>query len=305
MLRADVFALASLLCACAVHRGPPPSPPAQTPADVDEDGIRMLLPSADGGTSFRLGAGDPNDTPSFEIEQGTRASAQTEGALRFHRVAAHAVEYASGGEGQTVRLHIHASGGSQAATWRTQRGYLSSRSDVKNQEFTVYARFHGLAEPKRAMFTLKIRGGEHTTRDGDRASCTMMTLQDPATGAATRFGKELVHPRYDYVRLEPRFEAHLTEDAWAGLKLVSYAAPGDPARVVNRLYLDTHPFDRAGRPANGWRLFAEYIDVEGANTGQYSKLVDWGGWQTTFRTDGVSVVDFAFLSVREIVPPQD
>jgi hypothetical protein len=45
------------------------------------------------------------------------------------------------------------------------------------------------------------------------------------------------------------------------------------------------------------------VDVEGVRTGQYSKLADWGGWQTTVRTDGIHDLDFALLSVREIMPP--
>jgi hypothetical protein len=45
-----------------------------------------------------------------------------------------------------------------------------------------------------------------------------------------------------------------------------------------------------------------YTDVEGQSTGRYSKLVNWGGWQTTVRTDGYNDIDFAFPSVREIIP---
>jgi hypothetical protein len=87
--------------------------------------------------------------------------------------------------------------------------------------------------------------------------------------------------------------------------MVSFSVPGDPARVTNRLYVDTDPFDLVtGKPKNGWRLLSEYVDVEGASTGHYTKLVDWGGWQTTIRTDGVDALDFAWVSAREIVPPE-
>jgi hypothetical protein len=89
---------------------------------------------------------------------------------------------------------------------------------------------------------------------------------------------------------------------------VSYGLPGDASRVVNRLYLDTDAIDfTTGKPKNNWRLFSEYIDVEGQKidpNGQYSKLADWGGWETTVRADGINDLDFAFVSVREIVPPQ-
>jgi hypothetical protein len=74
--------------------------------------------------------------------------------------------------------------------------------------------------------------------------------------------------------------------------------------VINRLYIDSDPFDVAtGAPKNGWRLFSEYVDVESKSTGRYSKLVDWGGWRTTLRTDGFGSIDFALISLREISPP--
>ncbi len=177
-------------------------------------------------------------------------------------------KYASGGAGKTSRLHIHASGGDQRLTWKTQQGYLSSPADVKNQELTVNARYRGVYDATRAFFTLKVRGGKHTT-DGDLASCVMLTLQSVESGAATRFGKELVHPNYDYVKLTPAFDTHLVEGVWFGLKLVSYGVPNDAARVVNRLYADTDPFDpETGKPKNGWRVLSEYVDVEGASSGK-------------------------------------
>lgn len=309
MRRALVIACAWLAVHAACHTArpaelPPRTPRAPTGANLDEDGVQMLFPSAPNATRFRLGDRDPHATPGFEIEDHTRASSERDGALRYHRVAAHHLHYSSGGEGTTVRLHVRASGNRQIATWKTQHGYLSSPADLGDQELTVYARPRGIRDPKRATFELKIRGGEHSSRDGDLASCTMMTLQHAGTGASTRFGKELVHPLYDYVVVEPQVDAHLTDGAWVGLKLASYRAPGDPTRVVNRLYVDLTPFDRDGRPQNHWQLLGEYIDVEGKSTGQfYSKLVDWGGWQTTFRADGIDSVDFALVSVRGITPP--
>jgi hypothetical protein len=128
----------------------------------------------------------------------------------------------------------------------------------------------------------------------------MMTLGPGTAGPVARFGKELVHPRYDYVPLEPRFAATLADDRWLGYKLVSYAVPGQPARVVNRLYLDAEPFDAHGRPRNRWRLLSEYVDVDGVATGQYDRVVDWGGWQTTLRVDGVESIDVAVYSLRPI-----
>jgi hypothetical protein len=265
--------------------------------------VQQLFPSAE-GSSFYLGRQNPNQaSPGMEIEKRTQASPETENGIDYWSVLAHDLDYASGGSGKTARLHIHASGGEQRFTWQTQSGYLSSPSDLSNQEFTAYVRVFGIIDPDRAAVSLKIRGGAHTNRDGDLASCTMFTFAPRDSRGVTRFGKELHHPDYDYVPLTPRFPVALTEGRWFGLKLVSYAALGVPRSVVNQLYVDDAPFDAQGRPANRFRLFSEYVDVEGADTGKYSKLVDWGGWQTTLRTDGITRLDFAILSVREIEPP--
>ena len=104
------------------------------------------------------------------------------------------------------------------------------------------------------------------------------------------------------MKLDPLFDTALAENAWFALKLVSYQGPHDNARVVNQLYVDARPFDAAGRPRNDFRLLSEFVDVDGVSTGHYSKLVDWGGFQNTVRTDGISQLDFAIVSVREIVP---
>ena len=264
----------------------------------------MLLASAP-GSHFRLGKDDPNNARNFQIERKTPAVMRTDGALRYWNVASHDLDYASGGSGETSRLHIYASGGQQAHTWMTQKGFLSSPADIRNQEFTAFVRIHGITDPKRAAIALKIRGGAHSARNPELASCTMMTFQAASTGAVARFGKELTHPIYDYVKLTPSLNATLVENQWFGLKLPSYTMPGDSSRVVNRIYLDSEPFDRlTGKPLNQWKLLAEFIDVEGVSTGKYSKLADWGGWQTTLRTDGVSSLDFTLIGLREIMPPR-
>jgi hypothetical protein len=306
--RIVAFLLCLLAPSIGCSRREPSTPtPARSPTvtpgkGVDADGVQELLPSAP-GSSFRLGASDPNQTPDFGIEKNGRATRHTEGALTYWTISAYPLDYSSGGSGKTCRLHIHASGGDQEFTWQTQHGYLSSPRDLKNQEFTAYVRVHGIFDVRRAMVTLKIRGGKHTQDDGDLASCTMMTFSPAASPAVTRFGKELVHPEYDYVKLVPSFPASLEENRWVGLKLVSYAPTDDPGRVINRLYVDDAPFDEAGRPANHFRLFSEFIDVEGHSTGRYTKLVDWGGWETTVRADGITELDFAIVSAREITPP--
>lgn len=282
----------------------PASDAAHSGPTLDEDGVQRLF-AASPGSRFRLGTGNPNKTPHLVIERSTPATSGFEGGLRFWKLPSHALSYASGGTGWTSRLHIRpAESVEQLFTWRTQHGYLLDPQDLKNQEFTVFIRVHGVRDPARAQVSLKIRGGSHTSSAPERASCVMLTLSPISHGSITRFGKELTHPDYDYKTLAPAFPAALEENAWVGLKLVSWNDPLDAARVINRLYLDTDPFE-AGRPRNNWRLFSEYVDIEGVSTGRYAKLVDWGGWQTTLRTDGFESLDFAFPSVREIDPPED
>jgi hypothetical protein len=278
--------------------------------DVDPDGVALLFPSAPNGSSFRLGTQNPNNTANFAIERASAsvaevATAGMDGAFHYWNLLSHPLTYASGGSGFTSRLHMYASGGQQLYTWKTQNGYLSSPADVRNQEVTAYVRIHGILDAPRVAINLKIRGGAHTSSNPDLASCSMMAFQ--AASKPVRYSKELIHPQYDGVQLAPLFQVALTEGQWYGLKLVSYSVPGDASRVVNRLYVDTDPIDFAtGTPKNDWRLLSEYVDVEGQKVnpaGQYTKLVDWGGWMTTVRTDGIHDVDFALVSVREIVPP--
>jgi hypothetical protein len=285
---------------------PAPAPDAPPPSvtDLDADGVQMLLPSAT-GASFRLGTSNANSTAGFSIENNVAAQPHALGSLTYWSTQAYNLSYAGGGTGKTSRLHIAPNTGAQKFTWRTQSGFLANANDLKNQELTVYVRVHDIFDPSRASVSLKIRGGLHSGTTGDLASCTLMRLSaTPMNGTTTVFGKELTHPNYDWVTLAPAFAGvSLQDDQWVGMKLLSFAKPGDPKAVVNRLYVDTTPFDVDGTPTNGWQLLSEYVDVEGKSTGKYSKLADWRGSQTTVRIDGVSTVDFALVSVREVLPP--
>ncbi len=282
----------------------PPSPSQLTVAVVDSDGVAELYPTAT-GSSFFLSKSNPNSTPRFGIDQKTVASRRSDpSGLTYWNLPSHPLSYASGGTGWTSRLYIYASGGTaQKYTWLNQPGYLYVPADVKNQEETVYVRAHGLLDAGHAGVTLKVRGGAHAS-NGDLAACVMFELGLGRSGTPpqARFGKELHHPDYDWVKLTPAFSYALTENKWVGLKMVSYSSISNPKQAMNEFYLDIDPFDSFGKPKNGWRLFATYKDIEGLSTGRYSKLVNWGGWQTTVRSDGWHDIDFAFPSVREVVP---
>ncbi len=276
---------------------------AAEPVTLDAEGVRMLLPSLPGGTVLHLGKQDANTSANIAFDYKIKATKGTDSGVAFWNMPSVALDYASGKAGYTARVHLRAAGAKQNFNWKTQKGYLGSNADVRNQEFTVYLRVHELLTPAIAQATLKIRGGEHHTNNPDAASCTMMTFAPASNKGITRFGKELSHPDYDYVNLKPAIDATLQDNTWVGLKLLSYADPKNSDQVINQLHIDTVAFDSAGRPANQWRLLAEYTDVEGKSTGRYSKLVDWGAVQTTLRVDGYRSVDFTHLSVREITPP--
>lgn len=268
---------------------------------LDPDGVLMLHPTKKGGQTFRLGALDPNTAPDFEIERGTKATKATEGKLTYWNVLSHALDYASGGSGWTSRLHVyHSKTKTQLYTWKTQKGWLATPADLHDQEVTIYLRGHGALDAPRLAFTLKIRGGHHTASNPDQGSCTMMLFAGAATSGVARFGKELVHPQYDYVKLAPALPDVLTDGKWYGLKLVSYQL--DAKQIRYELWLDSDPWDAAGQPRNGWKRLSEYVDVDGKDTGKYTALASWGGLLTTVRTDGWHDVDFTRYSVREIAP---
>jgi hypothetical protein len=269
---------------------------------LDAEGVVELLPDAAEPWSFQLGKSDPNHLPGVVIEKARPAAQSSEWGLEFWRIEAYELDYSSGHKGKTARVHLFPHGGTQRFDFQTQKGYLSSERDPKDQEFTAYVRVNGVFEPRRAAVSLKIRGGAHTKKNPALASCTMMTIATRDAPAVARFGKELNHPHYDYVALDPKSPAALRDGKWLGLKLVSFTDPAQRGRVINRLYVDEEPFASDGTPANRFELFSEYIDVEGVSTGFYDKLVDWGGYQTTLRVDGVESVDIAILSLRAVRP---
>jgi hypothetical protein len=129
----------------------------------------------------------------------------------------------------------------------------------------------------------------------------MMTFASRYAPGVSRFGKELNHPDYDYVKLPLRMhDTSLEQGRWVGLKLVSFQDPDDAAQVINRLYVDDEPFEADGTPHNDFQLLSEYIDSPARSTGQYDLVVSWGGQLSTLRVDGVDALDVAILSVRAI-----
>jgi hypothetical protein len=277
-------------------------PSAPATFGVDGDGVSKLAPDAR-GTDFRLGEGDPNDMEGLAIEEGARALRGSEAGVEFWTLPTYDFEYSEGGQaGKTARLHISSAGATQLYDWHTQSGFLAKPDDLGDQELTAYVRVHRIVDPEHAAFELKVRGGQHNDGAPALASCTMMTFATSEASGVSRFGKELNHPEYDYVNLPLRFSTELREDRWFGLKLVTFADPERSDRVINRLYVDDQPFSPDGSPRNQFRLLTEYVDRVGVSTGLYDTLVDWRGYVSTLRIDGVESIDVAKLSARAIDP---
>ena len=277
---------------------PEPAPPAAP--ELDDDRVVKLYPDA-AGAYFRLGDADPNSDVGLTIEEGMRAAPGQEGPIVFWSVPTYDFEYSEGNTlGKTARLHIGADADEQRFDWRDQRGFLGNPEDLGDQELTAFVRVHGIFDPERAAFELKVRGGQHTEDAPALASCTMMTFATADASGVSRFGKELNHPEYDYVNLPLRYPTELVADRWYGLKLVTFVDPERTDRVVYRLYVDDDPFLPDGSPRNEFRLLTEYVDRSGTSTGLYDTLVNWRGVVTTLRVDGVESLDVARLSARGI-----
>jgi hypothetical protein len=282
--------------------GEPGGPSAPATFGIDADGVAKLYPDAK-GTDFRLGQADPNDREGLTIEEGVHAARGSEAGVDFWSLPTYDFEYTEGGvAGKTARLHISSVGASQLYDWHTQRGFLAKPDDLGDQELTAYVRVHHIVDPEHAAFELKVRGGQHNDGEPALASCTMMTFATARAPGVSRFGKELDHPQYDYVNLPLRFNIELREGRWFGLKLVTFVDPERAERVVNRLYVDEQPFLADGSPRNQFRLLTEYVDRASVSTGLYDTLVDWRGYVSTLRIDGVESIDVAKLSARAIAP---
>jgi len=269
---------------------------------LDADGVIMALPPHPEGSSWSLGTQDPNRVdPEFFDMEGDPATRHTEGGLTYWSTPGHVVTYRSGmPDGRTVRLHMRPGGGTQTYTWLNgarEHGYIGTPRDLKNFEATAYVRVRDFNGTHTSM-SWKMRGGLHLKADETLGSCVGMGV--PHGDKPAPAFRELNHPFYDYVNLTPHFPYSLQEGEWLAVKIVSYGVEGG---TRNLLSLDTEPFDAQGRPRNEFRLYTEWMDRDGEDTGLYSQAATWASWVTSFRVDGWRAVDFAILSAREVIPP--
>lgn len=268
---------------------------------LDADGVLMLATPNPNGASWRLGTQDPNQVSStYFVNYGDAPTKVVEGPLTFWTTTGEVITYSDGSpDGRTARFYMRPGGGTQRYGWNSgaqQYGYLATAKDLKNFEATAYVRVRGNLGKHVSMSWL-LRGGSHSSNQPDFSSCT--GLQIPWTGQSAKAFREYTHPNYDYVYLTPKFSYAFSEGRWLGTKVLSWNVTGG---TMNRLYLDTDPFDAQGKPRNNFRLYLEWND-RNTDTGRYTVAATWGGWQTSMRIDGWRNTDFTLLSAREILPP--
>jgi hypothetical protein len=286
----------------------PPSPPPSS-TSLDADGVLMMFPTKAGGATFRLAPSDnPNSKADFDLDGQTASAQLTEAGVKYWNFSGGTVSYASGApSGKTCRMNIYnvgAKGHAQTATWKSGGTITTLWNGAgwgyTHFEMTDYIRMHNsLASGIHHEGSHKIRGGIHTGSGDPRASVMEMTHE---TGSATRAARELNHPNYDYFGITAgpgRSGANLIQDKWFGRKCISWVDPGGTS-TTTRFYIDINPFDANGKPQNNWQLYSEYQDVDGHNTGQYTKAPTWAPYINTVRIDGWTNMDFCLVSQREI-----
>ena len=180
------------------------------------------------------------------------------------------------------------------------KGYMQAPNDWRNFEMTQYVKVN--TSPSEDSITPYGRGGRHTG-DGAPEGCEGSAMKgDVFFSGKVRFAKEQWHVSYVFTSLKSATSS--IEDKWVGIKFIVYNYQESGKTVVKtELWLDKNN--------NGnFVKVDENVDRGGWGTedtecgGAPDQIISWGGPITTFRWDTATDVDFKFLSVREIKPPQ-
>ena len=177
---------------------------------------------------------------------------------------------------------------------------MLASNDWRNFEMTQYVKANTF--PSDDDFAPYGRGGRHTG-SGAPEGCEGSSMKgDVFFSGKVRFAKEQWHVSYVFTNVKTATSS--VEDKWVGIKFVVYNFVENSKVVVKmELWLDTNN--------NGnFVKVDENVDRGGWGTegtecgGAPDQIISWGGPITTFRWDTATDVDFKFLSVREITPPQ-
>jgi hypothetical protein len=278
---------------------------------IDKDGVKMLFKTKTNGDSeYYLSDADDINEGKFITTDNNDAQKKTQDNITFWRVLAKDVHYHDGSIGKTVRVNINAGGGldkDQENTWKDNPKYIWTKNDSKNAEFTYYIRCsgkisgHGTAA-NHVTCSSKFRGGIHTGQHDPRASCCELVLRVGEGNQSLDYNFEYNHPDYlnDGNATKKLQANNNTEiDKWFGRKTVVWTNK-DSKSVTARDYIDLNPFSGNGKPKNNWNPLQEKVFT--AEGEKYNVPPLWGGMFTS-RVDGFQTVDYAIVSIREIIPP--
>jgi hypothetical protein len=284
---------------------------------IDKDGVKMLFKTkTNGGLEYYLSDADDINEGKFITTDNNDAQKKAQDNITFWRVLAKDVHYNDGSTGKTVRVNINAGGGldkDQKNIWKDNPEYIWAKNDSKNAEFTYYIRCsgkisgHGTAANHVACSS-KFRGGIHTGKHDPHASCCELVLRVGEGNDSLAYNFEYDHRDYlndgdGTKKLKADNDTEIAK--WFGRKTIVWTNI-DGKSVTARDYIDLDPFDANGKPKNNWEPLQEKtyttVNKKTEDGKKYNVPPIWGGMFTS-RVDGFQIVDYAIVSIREIIPP--
>jgi len=257
----------------------------------DKFGVIKLYPTKSGGEQWYMDMNNPLGDSRFNPQN--TITKNPDGSWKMKSTKVRMAVYTSTGYDQDA---IDTLDHSDIAA----KGYMQAPNDWRNFEMTQYVKVN--TSPSDDNLSPNGRGGRHTG-DGPPEGCEGSSMKgDVFFSGKVRFAKEQWHVSYVFTNLKTATTS--IEDRWVGVKFIVYNFQESGKTVVKtELWLDKNN--------NGnFVKVDENVDRGGWGTegtecgGAPDQIISWGGPITTFRWDTATDVDFKFLSVREIKPPQ-
>jgi uncharacterized protein YxeA len=260
-------------------------------SNVDQFGIKKLYSTKNNGEEWFINMDNPLSDSRFNPQN--TITKNPDGSWKM--------------KSTQVRMNVYTSTGYDSANIPTldhsviaSKGYMLAPNDWRNFEMTQYVRVN--TSPSDDNFAPYGRGGRHTG-SGPPEGCEGSSMKgDVFFSGKVRFAKEQWHVSYVFTNIKTATGS--IEDKWVGIKFIIYNfVENNKVVVKTELWLDTNN--------NGnFVKVDENVDRGGWGTegtacgGAPDQIISWGGPITTFRWDTATDVDFKFLSIREILPPQ-
>lgn len=273
---------------------PTPTPPVTT--TTDKFGVLKKYPTKTGGEEWYMNTtnilNDKQVLPSSNLKAAGAIKMNPDGSFKI--ITAGEVDN---------RLNILTTGGYDHARcvldWNVlkQRGYMQNPQDWRNVEITAHVRINKVFSTSGTSLVWYTRGGHHSTNYNCEGSAYKGNIKYDGN---TRFQKEQGHGTNTYFTTA-NVATPLTGKIlgkWFGYKFCCYDLPNGDVKLENWLDLDLN---------NNWIKILEKVDNGGWGTNPYKcggtpdQRFSWGGPQAVFRFDSTNDIDFAKMSVREIV----